>query len=407
MAEPWKTDKWWVSQHNFLTETKVEFPAGNKIEFEDITLRDGEQQAGIVLRKDDKLAIAHKLAEVGVDRIEAGMPAVSPDDKAAIKAIAREVDAKTFAFTRCMKGDVDLALECDVDGVIMEIPSSEHIIKYAYDWDLETALRKSIEATAYSGEHGLYTCFFCIDSTRADVNWFLNLLEKVSTEGHADSVALVDTFGVCTPEATRYLTKKIVDRIKKPVELHMHNDFGLAVANSIAGLQAGGEVVHTTVNAIGERLGNCALEEILASLGMLYGVDLPKIKFEKLYEMSKMVQELTNVKMPPAKPIVGDNFFVTESGIVAGWWKRLKELGMPLVMYPILPTTIGQEDVHIVLGKKSGLPSIMIKAEELGLPEPTEEQALEILAKVKNFAIENKRILTNEEFEEMAKGVLP
>jgi isopropylmalate/homocitrate/citramalate synthase len=202
MAEPWKTNKWWVSQHNFLEETKVEFPS--KIEFEDITLRDGEQQAGIVLRKDDKLAIAHKLAEVGVDRIEAGMPAVSPDDKAAIKAISKEVDAKIFAFTRCMKGDVDLALECDVDGVIMEIPSSDHIIKHAYEWDLETALRKSIEATAYSGEHGLYTCFFCIDSTRADVEWYLRLLEKVSTEGHADSVALVDTFGVCTPDLKLY-----------------------------------------------------------------------------------------------------------------------------------------------------------------------------------------------------------
>ncbi len=401
----WKNDRWWVSPYNFVEETKVVFP--EKIQFEDITLRDGEQQAGIVLRKDEKLAIARKLAEVGVDRIEAGMPAVSPDDKAAVKAIAKEVDAKIFAFTRCMKDDVELALECEVDGVIMEIPSSPHIIKYAYDWTMETAMGKSIEATAYAGEHGLYTCFFCIDSTRADLNWYLDLLEKVITEGHADSVALVDTFGVCTPEATRYLTKKVIERIKKPVELHMHNDFGLAVANSIAGLQAGGEVVHTTVNAIGERLGNCALEEILCVLQMLYGVDLSHIKFKKLYELSKLVQERTNVKMPGNKPIVGDNFFVSESGIVIGWWERLKKLGMPLVMFPIHPKTVGQSDVHVALGKKSGIPSVRMKAEELELPEPTEEQALEILGIVKQQAIEKKRILTNEEFEEIAKGVLP
>ncbi len=400
----WKNDRWWVSPYNFIEETAVEFP--KDIQFEDITLRDGEQQAGIVLRKDDKLAIAHKLAETGVERIEAGMPAVSDDDKAAVKAIANEVDAEVFAFTRCMKSDVDLALECDVDGVIMEIPSSTHIVEYAYGWTMETAMEKSIEATAYAGEHDLYTCFFCIDSTRADIDWYLNLLEKVSTEGHADSFALVDTFGVCTPETVRYLTKRVLDRLNKPVELHMHNDFGLAVANSIAGLQAGGSVVHTTVNAIGERLGNCALEEILCSLRMLYGVDLPRIKFENLYDLSKLVQERTNVKMPNNKPIVGDNFYVSESGIVIGWWERLKKLGKPLVMFPIHPGTIGHDDVQVVLGKKSGVPSIRMKAEELGLPEPTEQQAMDILTKVKDLAIERKRILTNEEFEEIAKEVM-
>lgn len=401
----WKNESWWVSPYNFIEETAVEFP--ESIQFEDITLRDGEQQAGIVLRKEDKLEIALKLADLGVERIEAGMPAVSEDDKAAVKSIAKEVDAKVFAFTRCMPSDVELALECDVDGVIMEIPSSTHIIEYAYGWTMETALKKSIEATAYAGKHGLYTCFFCIDSTRADLNWYLNLMERVSTEGHADSVALVDTFGVCTPETIRYLTKQVIDRLRKPVELHMHNDFGLAVANSIAGLQAGGSVVHTTVNAIGERLGNCSLEEVVCALRMLYGVELPQIKFDQLYGLSKLVQERTNVYMPSNKPIVGDNFFVSESGIVIGWWERLKKLGKPLVMFPIHPKTIGQDDVHVVIGKKSGVASIRMKAEELGLPEPSEDQALEILSKVKDFAISRKRILTDDEFEEIVKEVLP
>ncbi len=206
----------------------------------------------------------------GLRLIEAGMPAVSPDDKSAIKAIVKEdLDAQIFAFSRCMKGDVDLAVECDVDGVVMEIPASEHIIKHAYQWPLEKAINLPAESTAYAKDHGLYVTFFTIDSTRADLDWWFKILETVASEGHMDALALVDTFGVCNPEAIRYFTKKACERFDKPVEIHSHNDFGLGVANALAAISEGAEVAHTTVNTLGERVGNAALDEVVLGLEAL------------------------------------------------------------------------------------------------------------------------------------------
>ena len=164
----WETENWFVSPYNYLNEVKGKFKLPKKVVFHDITLRDGEQQAGIILRKDDKIKIARMLDEAGVSRIEAGMPAVSKEDGEAVKAIAHErLSAKVFSFARCMKRDVDLALACDVDGVIMEIPSSDHLLKYAYGWTVKKAINLSVEATRYAGEHGLHVAFFTIDSTRA------------------------------------------------------------------------------------------------------------------------------------------------------------------------------------------------------------------------------------------------
>ena len=163
----YKTENWFVSLYNFIDEVRREFNPPKRVIFHDITLRDGEQQAGIIFRKDEKIEIARLLDEVGVQRIEAGMPAVSPEDMEAIKAIVKEgLNAKIFCFARCMKRDVDLAVECGVDGVVMEIPSSDHLIKYAYGWPIEKAINLSVEATEYAHEHGLHVAFFTIDSTR-------------------------------------------------------------------------------------------------------------------------------------------------------------------------------------------------------------------------------------------------
>jgi isopropylmalate/homocitrate/citramalate synthase len=231
---------------------KKKYKLPKKITFHDITLRDGEQKAGIILRKEDKIKIARMLDEVGVSRIEAGMPAISKDDSEAVKAIANEdLQAKVFSFARCMKRDVDLALDCDVDGVVMEIPSSDHLIKYAYGWTVEKAINLSIEATNYAQEYGLHVAFFTIDSTRAKFDTFWGIIKSVAIKGHMDSYILVDTFGVCIPEATSYLVEEVMKRIDKPIEMHCHNDFGLGVANSIAGVMSGAMVVHTTLNGIG------------------------------------------------------------------------------------------------------------------------------------------------------------
>ncbi len=396
--EPELTENWFVSLYNFLDEVKGKDKPVEKVEFHDVTLRDGEQQAGIVLRKDDKIRIARKLDEVGVSRIEAGMPVVSKEDKSAVKAIANlGLSAKIFAFSRCMKRDVDLALECDVDGVMMEIPSSDHLLEYAYGWTLDKAIKLSVEATKYAEEHGLLVAFFTIDSTRAKFETFWNIIENVAKNGHMDSYVLVDTFGVCTPEATRYLVKEVKKRIDKPIEIHFHNDFGLGVANSIAGVLAGAEIVHTTVNAIGERSGNASFEEVAATLEMLYGIKTG-IEFNKLRELSKIVEETSSIIMPTQKPIVGDNIFTTESGIIAGWWRRASKANKPLEVFPINPGFLGYDEVKIALGKGSGGDSIIYKMNELGLQIPSEIKIVQILEQVKTLSEEKRRLLNDEEF---------
>jgi len=404
---PWETENWFISLYNYSDEVRGKLKLPEKVSFHDITLRDGEQQAGVILRKDDKIKIARMLDEVGVSRIEAGMPAVSKEEMDAVKAIASEgLNAKVFSFARCMKTDVDLALACDVDGVVMEIPSSDHLLKYAYGWTVEKAVKLSIEATRYAGEHGLHVAFFTIDSTRAKFDTFWGIIDSVATKGHMDSYVLVDTFGVCSPEATNYLVEEVMKRTDKTIEMHCHNDFGLAVANSLTGVMAGAKIVHTTVNGIGERSGNAALEEVASALEVLYGVRTG-IDFRKLRGLSKLVEELSLVKMPPHKPIVGDNTFTTESGIIAGWWDRASKAKRPLEVFPFAPHFLGFDKVNVALGKGSGRASIIYRLEELGLEIPSEEKLNQILEKVKLLAEEKKRLLTNKEFKSIVEQLTP
>ncbi|MGA3060372.1 MAG: pyruvate carboxyltransferase [Candidatus Bathyarchaeia archaeon] len=394
------SDDYSSSYLNFLDEVRGNFKIPKKVMIQDITLRDGEQQAGIVFNKDDKIRIANLLDEVGVDRIEAGMPAVSSQDKEAVKTIAHSgLHAKIFAFARCMKRDVDLALECGVDGVAMEIPSSEQIIKYAYAWPLQKAIDLSIEATDYAAKHGLHVSFFTIDSTRASLDWWFKIIDNVAAKGHMDSMVLVDTFGVCNPEAIRYFTRKAREHLNKPIEAHFHNDFGLAVANSLAAVTEGAEVVHTTVNAIGERMGNADLSETVMALEALYGVKLD-IEYNKLRELSLLVQKLSGIKMPPHKPIVGDNIFNVESGIVAAWWLNLKEAKKPLIMYPYTWDLVGQEGVKIILGKKSGKESIVNKLKELGM-DASKVDVDKLLMLVKDESLKKKSPVSDEDFKKL------
>lgn len=397
MANRWKSDKHYVSPYDFLPEVRKKIKLPKKVVFHDVTLRDGEQQARVTFRKDEKIQIAKALDEAGVDRIEAGLPSVSPSDAEAIKEITHlGLTSKIYAFSRCMKADVDNALKVDVDGLIMEIPSSDHLVKYGYGWTEDAAVKYSVEATEYAHAHGLKVTFFTIDSTRASLPVIMRLVGRVSREGHMDALALADTFGVLNPEATAYFVQKMRTMLKKPIEIHAHNDFGLGVANTIAAVKGGAQVIHATVNGIGERTGNTSLEEAALALRYLYGVET-NIRFEKLRDLSKLVSRLSQVGVPPQKPAVGDDIFTVESGIITGWWRRLEKMGMPLEMYPFTPELVGHDPVKILLGKKSGRDSILYMAEKLHL-SLDEREVDEILRGVKEKAIENKRPLTEAEF---------
>jgi len=400
---PWKTDNWFVSPWNYLPEVTRDFHPPKQVKIHDITLRDGEQQAGIIFTKDDKIRIAEKLAEVGVHRIEAGMPAVSPADEAALREIVkRNLGPQIFSFSRCMVDDVKRAADCGVDGVVMEIPASEHLIKYAYQWPLEKAIDLSIKATSAAKELGLYTVFFTIDASRADMDWLLNLIERVAGEGHMDAFTLVDTFGVLSPHGASYFTRRVKERINKPLEIHFHADFGLGVANTIMAVLAGAEVIHSTVTGIGERAGNASMEETALALLTMYGIDTG-IRYDKLNELSRLVQELSGTSVPANKPFIGDMAYDIESGIVTSFYRNTFAR-YPTEVFPVHPDFVGHRAPRILMGKKSGVDNIALWTEKLGI-SLNEDEVKAVLTEVKLKSHDLKRVLNEAEFKKIIEEV--
>jgi len=404
MQEPWKTDKWFISPWNYLPEVTKNFGFPANIKIHDVTLRDGEQQTAVVFRREEKVAIAKKLDSLGVHRIEAGMPAVSPQDKAAIADIAAlGLKAEIFGFSRCIPTEVKVVKDCGCKGIVIEIPASDHMIQNAYGWPIERAMKASIETTKAAKEAGLYTVFFTIDATRTELNRFLDIVEQVATEGHMDALTIADTVGGTAPEAIGHVVKKVIQRLKKPVEIHGHQDFGLGVANTIAALSAGASVAHTTITGLGERAGNVPMEDVVLALRCLYGKDLG-IKTEQFVDVSRFVMDLARVTQPPNRPIVGDKLYEVESGIIAGWI-RLARKEHPLEYVPFAPELVGQKPVNIVLGKNSGPPSIDEWCEKLGITA-TDEEKMAILQGVKAKSFEKKDLLTTDEFKAVVANVL-
>lgn len=390
--------RWWVSPYNYIDEVRREFSLPEKVLIYDVTLRDGEQTPGMVLTKEEKIRIAQALDDVGVHRIEAGMPVVSPEDKETVKAVASMgLDAQIWGFCRALKTDVDACIDCDVDAVVTEIAASELKLK-AYGFEREDVLQRALEAVTYAKEHGLYTAFFAVDATRAELDYLKQLYTSVVKNGHADEIVIPDTLGVALPEAISYLTKKVKGWVNVPIQVHCHNDFGLATACTLAAVKAGAEIVHTTVNGIGEKAGNADMAEVALSLYILYGIDV-KIKYNKLVNVSKIVEELSGYKISESKPIVGRNVFKRESGVVV-----LQLLEYPPAVESFAPEMVGATR-EIVLGKKSGRHAINYKLEEMGI-KATDEQVAEILTQVKERSIKKKGPVSDDEFKIIVKRVI-
>ena len=252
------------------------------------------------------------------------MPIVSPQDEAAVKSIVEDgLDAEIFAFARCMVDDIRKAEECGVDGVVIEIPSSGHIIERAYGWPLERAIELSIEATLAAKEAGLYTVFFTIDSSRAEFDWYLDLVERVATEGHMDALALVDTFGGVTPQAIPVWVEKVRERLPDVrLEAHFHDDFGLAVANSIAatrGRRRGRpHDGHRDRRAGRQHADGGARARADDALRRRATASTPS----EFYALSRLVRERAGHTIPSNRPAVGERLFEVESGIIAGWFDQ-------------------------------------------------------------------------------------
>jgi isopropylmalate/homocitrate/citramalate synthase len=361
----------------------------------DTTLRDGEQTVGVVFAPEDKLQIARALDDAGVDRIEAGFPRVSADDSKAIELIlGAGLNAEVWGFSRAVQADVEALVELGVAASVIESPISEAKLD-ALGVTREAMLERVRSAVSFAVAHGIRVAFFGVDSTRAELE-FVRRAYETAVEAGASEVVVVDTLGIATPEAAAFLVGEVVDRIGSNVPLHWHghDDFGLATAAAIAAVQAGATWVHGTVNGMGERAGNADLLEIALALEALY--DIPThLRVERARELARVVQELSDTPLSPWKPVTGDNLFTRESGAVAAQFHD------PPAVEPYSSDLVGAERA-IVLGKKSGLDSIRIKASELGL-DVAEEQLPALLEAVKKAGAQKRRLLTDAEFRRIVR----
>lgn len=391
--------KFWVSPYNFVPEVREGLELPPKVEIHDATLRDGEQTPGVVMTVDDKVAIASKMNEIGVERIEAGMPAVSPQDQTAIKEISKlGLNSKIYTFARAMKADIDMALECGAQGVIIEVPIGYPKLVTQFGWTWQEVLKRSAPVINYAKENGLHAVFFPYDTTRARPDDLENLCKGVMNEAPPDSIGIVDTMGCATPEAIKYMVRWVKKMTGLPIEIHTHNDFGMGVATEIAAVTAGASCVHSCANGLGERTGNAALEELMISLDLLYGYETG-YKLEKLPELAALVSKIANVPIARNKPVLGDGNFTRESGIGIQY-----VMHDPLVMFGTHPSLTGREG-EVVLGKKSGKASIEYKLDQLGLGAASDEENAIMLDAVKQAGIAKKDILSDEEFKAIVDNV--
>ncbi|MGB9767542.1 MAG: homocitrate synthase [Dictyoglomus sp.] len=360
-----------------------------EIKIVDTTLRDGEQTAGVVFSKAEKLQIARMLDEIGVHQIEVGIPVMGGDEEEAIKAIVKAgLKASIMGWNRAVISDIEASLRCGVDAVAISISTSDIHIKYKLKKTREWVLESMVKATEFAKKHGVYISVNAEDASRTDMDFLLQFA-KAAKEAGADRLRYCDTVGIMEPFTMYEVIKTIIEKVGIPVEMHTHNDFGMATANALAGVRAGATYVGVTVNGLGERAGNAALEEVVMALKYIYNIDVG-IKTYKLRELSEYVAKASQRELPVNKAIVGKNIFAHESGIHADG----------VIKYPKTYEVFSPEEVggerQIVIGKHSGTHALIRKFQEYGITL-SEEDAQELLKKVRALAVELKRPLFDKE----------
>jgi len=364
----------------------------------DTTLRDGEQTPGVSLTPEKKIEIAKHLDKLGVNIIEAGFAAASQGEMEAIRLISKEnLKAEICSFARGIKRDIDAVAKSGADSIFLVIPSSDLHIQHKLRKSKDEILKLTAKSVKYAKDSGLIVELGPEDATRADMEFLKKMIATGISEG-ADRVTPCDTVGILTPERTYKFYSELREVFPDiPLGAHCHDDFGMAVANSIAALKAGANEVHVTVNGLGERAGNAALEEVVVSLKLLYNIET-SIKTESLYDTSLLVSRLTGMPVQPNKAIVGENAFVHESGI-----HTHAILSEPLTYEPIPPEIVGRTR-RLAVGKHAGSRGIKAALKEMGL-HPNEEHLDEIFRRVKALGDKGK-LVTDADLYAIAEAVM-
>ena len=389
--------KIWVSELNARPEIRNSFSPGT-VQFYDTTLRDGEQTVGVIFSPQQKLEIARKLDELGVSRIEAGFPRVSPEDAEAIQLMSNAgLKSELWGFSRAVKADVEALVRLGLRASVIEAPTSDIKLK-AYEISREEVLRRIVDAVSFASKADITVAYFAVDGTRTDLE-FLKKVYLTALEAGAQEIVVVDTIGACGPEAAEFLVGQVREWVGSSVPLHWHghNDFGMATACAVAAVRAGATWIQGTINGMGERAGNADICEIALALQCLYDVRVA-LDLTKVREASETVCKQAGYTLEAWKPLVGENLFMRESGAVAS------QFHIPEAIEPYSSELVNAKR-RIVLGKKSGLDSIDLKCKELGI-QITAEQRAPILAAVKKRAIAKRGLVSDPEFREIVRQLL-
>lgn len=360
----------------------------DKIYIFDTTLRDGEQTPGVALTVDEKIQIAQKLNNLGVDKIEVGFPASSKGEIESAKRIgALDLDSTLVGLARSLKNDVDAVIDADLGYVHTFIGTSPLHRDYKLKMSKEKIIETAVDAIEYAKDHGLTVEFSAEDATRTEKEFLTEVFGEAIDAG-CDFLDVPDTVGVLTPVHARELITYLKDQFTIPISVHFHNDFGLATANTLTAIECGADQAHVTVNGLGERTGNCSLEELVMTLKIAYGIDLG-LDTTRLYSLSNLVGRLTGVKMPVNKPIVGDNAFAHESGIhVHGI------LNNSSTYEPISPEMVGHSR-RIVLGKHTGANALKSKLKEYHI-DLNEDQFCKVFDEIKSLGDSGKCVTDDD-----------
>ncbi|MHB1042497.1 MAG: homocitrate synthase [Eubacteriales bacterium] len=355
----------------------------------DTTLRDGEQTAGVVFANREKVRIAKFLDELGVHQIEAGIPVMGGDEKEAIRAICRAgLKASIMGWNRPVIKDIQASIECGVDAVAISISTSDIHIKHKLRTSREWVVEQMVKATEFAKKEGMYVSCNAEDASRTDLD-FLFEFARAAKEAGADRLRYCDTVGIMEPFVIHENIKKILESVDLDIEMHTHNDFGMATANTLAGINAGARYAGVTVLGLGERAGNAALEEVVMALKHLYGIDMG-FKTEMFVEVAEYVSRASGRELPTWKAIVGSNMFAHESGIHADGVQK-----NPKTYEAFTPEEVGLLR-QIVIGKHSGGAALKSKFAEFGR-HLTDHQAQELLPKIRSYTVSMKRPLFDKE----------